>query len=574
MVRPREMNPRESRPGTSNVTSIVGEIERRQLEYVRKKYGSSRRREIQNLLEQFETRHSVEHSDFDTMLAQLEGESGPEAEEAVLDLRIARGLQRCVRGEEAEGLAEWEAVMAEYPRSALPWVVRARWRMESKKDAAGALADLDHAAKLEPRASRVYWVRGHVHQLNRDWTRAIANYRTAAALDPEDADGLRALADALGETGETKEAIGVWNRVVALAPGYADFHAGRAAALAAADLHEEALLAYDRALKLEPTAHPWRACRTIALMRLKRYEEALAETKVLLEKAPERADYHAQLGELYVRLKKPALALAPLKRALAMEPEAWTYRVRAEAYEALGRNDRAVRDYERAMKLDPADRWTATQILKLRLKDPKPEGARGPVGGKIERLLSRFPDDPEFLEMLAEILVARGKKRRALATYDRLIALRPDASGEIHLRRAIAHARLGHVKEAFADATKAVERSPKNAKAWAALAVYRTHVEDDDAQALVELNRAVKLAPRDATARFQRSTLLMNRGAYRRALKDLDALVEIAPKLAEVYSARAECRQALGDVAGARRDRATARRVQARKPEVSRSRAR
>lgn len=568
------MNPRERRPGSSNVTSIVGELERRQLDYVRKKYASSRRREIHNLLEQFETRHSIEHSDFDTMLAQLEGESGPEVEEAILDLRIARGLQRCVCGEEAEGLAEWDAVMAEYPRSALPWVVRARWRMESKKDAAGALADLDQAAKLEPRHARVYWVRAQVHQMNGDFTRAIANYRTAAALDPEDADGLRMLADALAQGGEMREAIGVWSRVVALAPGYADFHAGRAETLAAADQHEEAILAYDRALQLEPTAHTWRACRAIALMRLKRYEEALSETKAVLEAAPERAGYHAQLGELYVRLKKPGLAIAPLKRALAIEPEAWTYQVRAEAYEALGRNDDAVRDYERAMKLDPTDRWAATQILRLRLRDPKPEGARGPLGGKIERLLSRFPDDPEFLEMLVEILVARGKKRRALATLDRLIALKPDASGEIYLRRAIAHARLGHVNEAFADATKAVERSPKNAKAWAALAVYRTHVEDDDEQALVELNRAVKLAPRDATARFQRSTVLMNRGAYRRAMKDLDRVVEIAPDLAEVHLARAECRQALGDEAGARRDRAKAARLAKRKPAVTRSRAR
>jgi tetratricopeptide (TPR) repeat protein len=563
------MKPRDRRPAPSNVTSIVGELERRQLEHARKKYEGSRRREVHKLLEQFETRHSVEHTDFDELLAQLEGESGPEVEEAVIDLRLARGLQRCVRGEEAEGLAEWEAVMAEYPRVALPWVVRARWRMESQKDAAGALSDLDHAAKLEPRDARVYWLRGQVHQIKEDWTRAIANYRTATALDPEDVDGLRVLADALMETGEAREAVGVWNRVVALAPEYADFHAGRAMALMVAERLEEAVAAYDRSLQLEPTVYPWRACRALVLTRLGRYEEALAETKTLAEMAPERASYHAEMGDLYVRLKKPELALAPLTRALEMEPEAWAYQVRADAYEALGRIEEAVADLERAMELDPTDRMPAAQILKHRLPRAKAEGLRGRLGAEIERLLSRFPDDAEFLEMLAEILVARGKKRRALAAYDRLIAVKPDVDGEVYLRRAIAHARLRQVRKAFDDAKRAVERSPKNAKAWAALAVYRTHVEGDDERALVELNRAVKLAPGDTTARYQRAVLLMNRGAYERAIKDVDRVIEQAPNLAQVYLARAECRRELGDKLGARRDRAMAKRLAKRGPRQS-----
>jgi tetratricopeptide (TPR) repeat protein len=216
------------------------------------------------------------------------------------------------------------------------------------------------------------------------------------------------------------------------------------------------------------------------------------------------------------------------------------------------------------MELDPTDRMAAAQILKLRTPRAKVEGLRGRLGAEIERLLSRFPDDAEFVEILAETLVARGKKRRALAAYDRLIALKPDADGGVYLRRAIAHARLGQVRKAFADAKLAVERSPRNAKAWAALAVYRTHVEDDCEQALVELNRAVKLAPNDTTARYQRAMLLMNGGAYERAIKDVDRVIELAPNLAEVYLARAECRQELGDKPGARRDRAVAKRLASR----------
>jgi tetratricopeptide (TPR) repeat protein len=167
------------------------------------------------------------------------------------------------------------------------------------------------------------------------------------------------------------------------------------------------------------------------------------------------------------------------------------------------------------------------------------------VLSEIERLARALPASAPLAELHAIMLSARGDHEGALAAYDRAVAGDPAAEGDTFLKRAIEHAHLGHVEEAFADASRAVERSPRLAQAWVARAVYRTHLEEDYAAALADVDQAIALEPANATAHHERSEILYSMEDYEGAYAAADLAVAAAPKAAQLYFERALCRASL-----------------------------
>jgi tetratricopeptide (TPR) repeat protein len=182
------------------------------------------------------------------------------------------------------------------------------------------------------------------------------------------------------------------------------------------------------------------------------------------------------------------------------------------------------------------------------------------MAAEIEQLAGALPDMAELHEMLATLRTALGDHEGALAAWDRAIEAAPDAAeGEAYLARAVTHARLGHVQEAFDDASRAVERSPELVGAWVARGIYRTHLEEDHEAALADLDRAVSLAPDDGAARFHRGEIRMLVDDHEGALEDFDRAIALAPAVGKLYAERASCREWLGDDEGDEADRARAR---------------
>jgi tetratricopeptide (TPR) repeat protein len=545
----------------TNVTSIVAELERRQLERMRAIAERSRRRELEALVEAAEAMRRLDSGELDETLAELESADDPEAADASARLRCARAMRRCVHGDEAGGHAEWEVIMAEHPELALPYVMRARWWLQNNERPRKALRDLDRATAIEPNDTGAYFWRGRCHELLGDPERALANYRRAAALDPGAVDVLHALAKALSEHGPAAEARAAWDRVIAIAPGYVDLHLGRASMLERAGELEAALADYDRVVALDPDAHALAFCRALCLSGLGRTEEAAAAMQRVSDAAPDTPTYLRALGDLRTQAGEPARALAHLSRALELEPTAESYTTRGEAHEALGDVRSALADYDRAAELDPDDAIARIRALMLRTMELGQEADPRTVAAAVARLAKKLPNSAAVAQMHAVVLGARGKHAGALKAWNRVIALSPDVEGEAFLQRAVAHARLGHVQEAFDDTTRAIERDPGLAGAYVARGIYRTHLEEDDSGALADLDRAVSLAPGDASARFHRAEVRVNAGAYAEALADYDTAITAAPQVGQLYLARARCRAKLGDRKGARADRARAKRL-------------
>lgn len=147
---------------------------------------------------------------------------------------------------------------------------------------------------------------------------------------------------------------------------------------------------------------------------------------------------------------------------------------------------------------------------------------------------------------------------RALADYDRAIALEPKAAiafskrGKAHLLYA------RNLKLALRDLDAAIRLDPSQADFLVTRASIQAWLKQPD-RALADLDRAVALAPTSEKARSVRGLTHLDQGRFAKAIADFDEAIRLAPNAGENFSFRAAARRAAGDPDGARADEAQAR---------------
>jgi tetratricopeptide (TPR) repeat protein len=523
------------------VLSIVERIEQKRMAHLRQQSAKLHVREIEAAVDWLDLRKQLETMDLDAELSRLAPAHTAEARHQRGALRCIRGLQSCLRGEVDAGDAEWSEVVAEVPELALPHLLRARWRMQS--DPREALVHFDRAAEIEPRDATVYWRRGDCHAKLGDHERALANYRRALTLDPDSIDGLHATGKALVALGRPAEALRYYDQAIARAPRYVDFHEARAVALEVLDEHAAAVRDYDRVLELDPTRLVARFARARCRADLGEVDRAIEELTPLAAENSHAHPLHLLLGKLLLKKEQIAPALDALSRVIELSPgdhEAWGYR--ALVLGRLGERDRAIADVEHAVELAP-DRPEYVYTL-LALRHDGRDSAEKIAA--LEGPIAQFPDTGLFLQERAELHAERGDHERALADWDRLVASWP-GDAELRLGRVKALGALQRYPEALEEVSRAIDREPDNAMAYALRANYRDQMDGDDALIAADWERAVELGPDDVAIRYYHGHYRMQKSQYEAAVADFDRFLALVPTHGEAHYHRACCRYQLDE---------------------------
>lgn len=176
-------------------------------------------------------------------------------------------------------------------------------RRESPHMRAGSL----HARGLEARA------RGRA-----DW--ALTLLRRAAEAEPERADILCDLGNALKAMGRHAEAVACHEAVVALAPDAAPAYANLGAALNAAGDHDAAIACYQRALARWPQQAELHYNLGGALAAARRFADAEAAYRAALDRNPDHLRAYVNLGAVLRDQGKLNEAIAALRVAVARAP--------------------------------------------------------------------------------------------------------------------------------------------------------------------------------------------------------------------------------------------------------------
>jgi tetratricopeptide (TPR) repeat protein len=160
--------------------------------------------------------------------------------------------ERCAVWKSSETL--WTDVIDRYP-SASAYCNRGSDRL-SRRQYAGAIADLDHAIRLDHGYVKAYYDAGLAWQAQNDFGRAIEYYSRALEYDSTNAPAYSSRGIARCMLGDYDRAITDYNRALACDPAYTQARINRGNAFLAEKDYRRAIDDYSQALIREPFAFP------------------------------------------------------------------------------------------------------------------------------------------------------------------------------------------------------------------------------------------------------------------------------------------------------------------------------
>jgi tetratricopeptide (TPR) repeat protein len=173
-----------------------------------------------------------------------------------------------------------------------------------------------------------------------DMTAAVAQFTAAVERDPNSADALNNLGQALVRTGRAREAIPYFDRAIAIADTVWAYHFNRARAYGELKEWRQAIAGYEDAARLFPDDYVTQFNLGRARQADGAMPGALEAYARAAELAPGQADFHLAYGLALDQSGKPREAVVEFRRFLELDPngsQAEKVRIRlAELGEAAG----------------------------------------------------------------------------------------------------------------------------------------------------------------------------------------------------------------------------------------------
>lgn len=174
-----------------------------------------------------------------------------------------------------------------------------------------------------------------------------------------------------------------------------------------------------------------------------------------------------------------------------------------------------------------------------------------PNGGELAKRLSevmRLMDDATSLEPQVVNLYIHRQESPAIDEMFRILMASADAPTALNAILGAAAAGTGDVPTARRLLGQVVESDPKNAVAWNNYAWALAQEPDQDlAQALTAVNRALELSPEEFRFRETRGQILVTLGKWQEAVGDLEFALNGMPDLKPIHMALATAYDHLGD---------------------------
>ena len=423
----------------------------------------------------------------------------------------------------------------------------------------------------------------------------------ATMLDKQSVSARVALGTLLLREGTPAEAVPLFNEVLAINPHHVTAHLNRGVAYARLGQLDRAESDYLETTKLDRSPNGVSAWYNLALLRLRqmrvrdaldcltdglrlkpdhqrsRYkravvlarigldEESATEYRKLLDVAPDHASGLTNLGALLLRLNRPAEAEPILRRATMLKetPTRAAYNLGVCLLQ-LDRHADAIPVFQAAVGKDPAHAAASYNlgIACLRSKQDKEAASAFAVACKLDPVQPEYhfnhglalagAEDhvgasSEFTEAVrlksdylkAWMLLARSRDRQgdvaaALIAWEKAKTLQPDNRS---IWRQIGETLLKLNRPA--DAEQAIrhaltlEEVPEDLLLLADSLIAQQRSKD----ALVELRRALALAPRDIEVNSRLAQWYIDQDAWGEALKHLDLASELRPESPLAFNA-------------------------------------
>ncbi len=354
-----------------------------------------------------------------------------------------------------------------------------------------AIADYTKAIELKPDNADAFINRGRAYLFNQTYDQAIADYTKVIELKPDNAEGYNGRGEAYRRKGDYGQAIADYSRALELKP------------------METSIIYYERGN---------------VYYCIKDYDRAIADFNKAIESRkngtlvcanhgdPNKAvlaQYYGCLGEVQKDKGAYQKAIEAYTKAIELAPEqtiqvAYYCIPRGEAYDKINAHDKAMDDYNKAKKLNPAafSGQSPSMLIAGYYRD---RGYRYLADGKNDykgaieeysKAIAVNPDDAEAYMRWGDAYFNQKDFEHAIENYTKVIELTP-TDIYVFYSRGSCYRSLHNYEQAIADYSKAIEIRPSNPYSYSdrAYCYVKRGSEGDNDRALADFQKAAEMDP-------------------------------------------------------------------------------
>ncbi len=364
------------------------------------------------------------------------------------------------------------------------------------------------------------------------WNAAVLELNRALRYEPRNPGILIELGIVLGELKDWNRAIATLRKAAAIAPDSTRVHYNLAVTLDRANPGTgSGSSEYRKVLKLDPQ-HVDSLINLAANIGDQNRQEARKLTERALQLDPESPQAHFNLGLLLRNGGDQKGAMQALQRAIQLGPETLEPRRQiVSAYVTLERWNEAIQQCREIIKRDPKDwntRYTLGQTL-IRtgnIEEGRKELARAQ---EIRRLHQKHEESEKMLSQgIANF--ADGKVAEALKEFKSALDLNASPLGHMYLGMALAAS--GSPDKGLEELNKSLELDPSNAKAHHNLATVLLQ-QGQEPNARSEFERALELDPYFPEAHNNLGLILSKTNQTEKACEHFRLASELDPQYLE-----------------------------------------
>ncbi len=341
------------------------------------------------------------------------------------------------------------------------------------------------SATLKPQSDsaliQAHYQRAREAIAQHDLQRASQEYAEILRLDPSNASVAAAQGAVLYGLGKPQDAVKVLQRSLSLDPhqSYAEIFLG----LSESDLGQctEAVPLLQKHLSERTEGKLW---RMVGLSLLNCYggssdlDRALELARSMKQSYPDDPDVLYYLAEVYSRLLS-----GTVNELLKKHPESYrVHQLAGETLEAAGKTDQALKEYRKALEINPKLSRIHYRIGSLMASESSgPEGDQEALA-QFDQELAGNPGDSASEYQVAEIHRKRRRLDDAAKHYLRAVELNPDFA-EARVGLAQVYAGQHHLEQAVTELEKAIQAQPDSSTAhYTLMTLYRDLGRSQDAK--------------------------------------------------------------------------------------------
>jgi tetratricopeptide (TPR) repeat protein len=203
---------------------------------------------------------------------------------------------------------------------------------------------------------------------NKEWDKAIENFKKAVAADPKEADNHNNLGLAYKGAGKLDDAVKAFSDAIEAEPNNAAGYINRAVVYTSQNKYDQAIGDLDKAIQLKSDSVPARRYRAFAYLQKKEYKKAIDDYDIVLkEKSDNEILEHRAFA--FWNLKEYDKAIADYTRIIKDKPnEKQGYLDRSYVYELKGDYANGIADCDKALSIDPKDEDAKSRKVRLEYK--------------------------------------------------------------------------------------------------------------------------------------------------------------------------------------------------------------